>query len=345
MIKHLVDQKHQVILVTDVSGGDESFRELSQKDWFKNVKLISLSIHRSPHFSDFKNIWRLFKELGPLRPHIVHGHGAKGGIYARFLGGRRSVYSPHGGSLHGNYGKFKNYIYQLIERLLLPLTGIVLVESRYTSLQFRKLISESFPRLEINYNGIAFPEKAPEKPKLRFQVAALGFLRELKGFDLFIRAAAELKSEYPQLRIKITGAGNEYENLHQLILDLDVEDIVQLTGRWDSPQEVYSWADLVVVPSRYESFGLVALEAMAQGVPVVVAYAGGLVELVTHGENGRIFTRGSSSDLAEALRASFEKWDLTQIMAEKAFSVAKSKYSLDHMLSGIDKVYRTLGDR
>lgn len=346
VIRHLVQNNHTVILITDTASGDDAFKKQIQEDWFKDVKVINQPIARNPHVSDFRNLWEIFKYLKPIQPDIIHGHGAKGGIYARLLGGRkRSVYSPHGGSLHANYGAFKNYIYQLTEKLLLPLTGRVLVESRYTFQQFRKLVSEGFQRLSINYNGIDFPDSQPQKPQLTHKVAALGLLRELKGFDLLIRAAAELKIEFPNMRVKISGEGEERSHLQKLIEDLKVSDVVELTGEVESPQSTYEWADIVVVPSRFESFGLVALEAMSQGVPVLVAYTGGLVELVEHGETGRIFTRNSPRDLAEGLRASFEHWSLTREMATKAFETTKKRYNRQQMLEGIDKSYQALGLR
>ena len=344
VIRHLRSQNHTVILITDATTGDDSFKKTSQEDWFKDVKVINRPITRNPHYTDFKNLWELYKYLKPINPDIVHGHGAKGGMYARILGRRRSVYSPHGGSLHANYGSFKNYLYQLVEKLLLPLTGRVVVESRYTFQQFRKLISEGFQRVSINYNGIDFPEKQPAKPELTYKVAALGLLRELKGFDLLIRASAELKIDYPQLKVKISGEGEERPKLEKLIEDLKVTDIVELTGEVESPKDTYEWADIVVVPSRFESFGLVALEAMSQGVPVLVAYTGGLIELVEHGETGRIFTRNSPRDLAEMLKTAFENWSMTKEMTTNAFSATKHKYSKKQMLEGLDKTYKALAN-
>ncbi|MCB0407571.1 MAG: glycosyltransferase [Bdellovibrionales bacterium] len=346
VIQHFVARGDRVILVADLSSGDETFKKQVNEDWFKDVKVIHLSIHRSPHPSDLKNLWKLFKILKPMKPEIIHGHGAKGGMYARILGGaKKSVYSPHGGSLHANYGALKNYLYQLVEKLLLPFTGRVVVESQYTNKQFKKLISEGFQRVSINYNGIAFPHERPQKKPLKYRVAALGLLRELKGFDLLIRAAEELSVEYPDLKVKISGEGEERESLQQLITKLHLEEVVELTGEVESPLQTYEWADVVVVPSRFESFGLVALEAMAQGVPVIVSYTGGLMELVEHGETGRIFTRDSSSDLAEVLRTTFQHWELTQKYAEKAFEVAKSKYTMEHMLLGLEKTYSLLTKR
>lgn len=342
VIRHLVSKDHTVILITDTTSGDDSFKKQCQEEWFKDVKVINRPIARNPHHSDVKNLWELHKYLKPINPDVVHGHGAKGGIYARILGRRKSVYSPHGGSLHANYGSLKNYLYQLTEKILLPLTGRILVESRYTYKQFRKLISEGFQRVSINYNGIDFPENQPEKPKLSYKVAALGLLRELKGFDLLIRAAAEVRLDFPELKVKISGEGEERPHLEKLIEDLKVKDIVELTGEVESPNETYQWADLVVVPSRYESFGLVALEAMSQGVPVLVAYTGGLIELVEHGETGRIFTRNSPRDLAEMMRSAFEKWSFTREMAANAYKTTKKQYGKQQMLEGLDKTYAAL---
>ena len=342
ILKHFQTQGHQLVLITDLTSSDKSFKDLSTEPWFEEVKVVSLPIHRLPHHSDFKNIWQLFRLFREIQPDIVHGHGAKGGLYARVLGRRRSIYSPHGGSLHANYGALANYLYTLMEKILLPMTGRVLVESQYTFRQFQKLVSYGFSRIAVNYNGIDFPANLKKPSEFQFRVAALGLLRELKGFDLLIRAAAELKSEYPKLKVKICGDGPEKPKLAELIEQMQVQDHVELVGESETPDQVYEWANLVVVPSRYESFGLVALEAMAQGIPVVVAYTGGLIELVTHGETGRIFTRDSSADLAEVLRQAFDSWDLSCDMAERGYLDVKSKYRMEQMISGVEKTYNEL---
>lgn len=342
LCQYFVSQGHRVVLVTDLSGADHSFKKTVQEDWFKEIKLINLAIPRSPHPRDLINLLQLAQILFRIKPDVVHGHGAKGGIYARLLGGRRSVYSPHGGSLHGNYGAFQNFVYQSIEKLLLPLTGWVLLESQYTFNKFRSLVSQTFQRVSVNYNGIVFPAAKPIKSDLQYRVAALGLLRELKGFDLLVRAAAELKAEYPKLKIKISGEGEERKALTDLIKGLHVSEIVELAGEVEDPKATYNWTDLVVVPSRFESFGLVALEAMSEGVPVIAAQTGGLVELIRPGETGRLFTVGDSQDLVRALREAFQNWGLMKTMAANAFEIAKSQYTHQHMLLGVQKTYQHL---
>ncbi len=348
--KHVLDicmdrvrRGDRVILVTDLREADELFKAHGELDWFKQMKLILLDIPRNPHPKDILNLVQLKWTLRGFNIDLFHGHGAKGGIYGRLLGGRRkSIYSPHGGSLHGNYGPLKNRIYFLVEKLLLPVTGKVLVESQYTYQQFRSKVSTAFERVAINFNGLNFPDTMPLLTQPRHRIVALGLLRQLKGFDLLVRAAGSLKNDFPDLRVEIYGDGEERASLAALIGKLKLERHVFLMGETESPNTVYGASDLVVVPSRFESFGLVALEAIASGKPVVAASTGGLIELIRPGETGRLFASENVDELVRSVRAAFENWPLTEEMARTAFKYAREKHSLSGMLDGLEKAYNEI---
>lgn len=128
----------------------------------------------------------------------------------------------------------------------------------------------------------------PSVPVLLF----VGRIQPLKGPDLAVRALAEL-GRRDALLLVVGGASGEQgdaevDELHRLIDELGVADQVRFVP--PQPHHIlstyYRAADVVVVPSRSESFGLVALEASACGIPVVAAAVGGLVTLVDHGETG-----------------------------------------------------------
>jgi D-inositol-3-phosphate glycosyltransferase len=120
----------------------------------------------------------------------------------------------------------------------------------------------------------------------------VGRIQPLKGVDVAVRALAHLQR--PDAVLVIVGGasgadgGTEIEKLHALIDELDLRDRVRFVA--PQPHHIlssyYRAADVVLVPSRSESFGLVALEAGACGTPVVAAGVGGLLTLVDHGHTG-----------------------------------------------------------
>jgi len=136
------------------------------------------------------------------------------------------------------------------------------------------------------------------EPTLMF----VGRIQRLKGIDILIRAAAELRNDIGGLRVLIAGGtgdetgrqpseeARELQRLRSLVDELDLSGVVQFIGAVEQPRlaEYYRAADVTVMPSTYESFGLVAVESMACGTPVVASRVGGLATIVRDGENGAL---------------------------------------------------------
>ena len=130
----------------------------------------------------------------------------------------------------------------------------------------------------------------------------VGRIQRLKGIDILIRAAAELRHDIGRLRVLVAGGtgdepgrqrseeARELQRLRALVHDLDLGTVVQFVGAVDQPllPEYYRAADVTVMPSTYESFGLVAVESLACGTPVVASRVGGLATIVHDGENGAL---------------------------------------------------------
>lgn len=119
-------------------------------------------------------------------------------------------------------------------------------------------------------------------------VFSVGRLVYEKGADLLVEAAPQVLQQVPETKFVIGGRGPLLPSLGQRVAEMNLEDKVLLTGYLsDSDRDqLYVVADCCVFPSRYEPFGIVALEAMASGTPVVVSDVGGLATVVTHDETG-----------------------------------------------------------
>ena len=138
----------------------------------------------------------------------------------------------------------------------------------------------------------------------------VGRLTPIKGLETLLRALSVLRADglsAARLRLLVVGGTKGEEagsgHLRRLAHDLGIGDWVDFRG--PQPQGVltdyYGAADVCLIPSRYESFGMVALEAMASGVPVVASRAGGLAVTVQDGATGRLVAEGDVSALAQAV--------------------------------------------
>lgn len=189
---------------------------------------------------------------------------------------------------------------------LLILDNVALVHSRHVYRFVDKIVVNSHYMLRnmVEYYGID-PEKievipngvnlerfsTPEKsirlaghPSLLY----FGGLLERKGVDVLVRAVAKAKSVLPGIKLHLVGTGNFCEYLRLLSAHEKIEKDVVFWGYADRPSvsRYYKGADICVFPSRYEPFGIVVLEALASGKPVIASNVGGIPDIISDGKNG-----------------------------------------------------------
>ncbi len=141
-------------------------------------------------------------------------------------------------------------------------------------------------------------ESSVLKKELRF--IAIGRLSRQKGFDLLVRALAGVKGGW---RLDVYGAGPELDALTSLVEDCGLHGRIEFRGHTDDPNAALDAADWLIMPSRYEGFGLVLVEAMARGVPVISSDCPhGPGEIVDNGRFGVLVPAGDSAALAATLR-------------------------------------------
>ena len=161
-------------------------------------------------------------------------------------------------------------------------------------------------------------------PPETFHLLFAGRIQRLKGPQVLLKAAALLRKRRPEidLRLTILGAlsGNKDFNLRHLIAEAGMDDVVTHLPPV-SAAELASWfraADVVVMPSYSESFGLVAIEAQACGTPVVGTRVGGLSRAICHGRTGLLVDGHHATDWADALEALYDDPDTRADMGRAA---------------------------
>ena len=122
--------------------------------------------------------------------------------------------------------------------------------------------------------------------------------RKVKRVGDIIQAFAKIRQEVPS-KLLMVGDGEERQKMEELCRNLDLCEDVRFIGKLDAIEEVLSVADLFLMPSEKESFGLAALEAMACEVPVISSNIGGLAELNIHGETGFLSNVGDINDMVK----------------------------------------------
>jgi D-inositol-3-phosphate glycosyltransferase len=157
----------------------------------------------------------------------------------------------------------------------------------------------------------------------------IGRLQPLKGIDTLLRSTHVVRRRHDNLKVLIVGGGvdsddpherQERERLHTLVQDLDLADHVQFIDAQSQEQLAYYYAaaDVLVMPSHYESFGMVVLEAMACGTPVVASHVGGLASTVLPGQTGFLAPVGDVQAFARSVEQLIGDPQLWQSMSTAA---------------------------
>jgi glycosyltransferase involved in cell wall biosynthesis len=163
-----------------------------------------------------------------------------------------------------------------------------------------------------------------------------------KGVQTVIEAMPKVLREVPDLRFLVAGTGPHARALQAMIEELGLGEKIKLLGFVDSEVLVkfYKSADLTVVPSLYEPFGMVVLEAMVAGCPVIVADTGGLKEIVVHEETGLCFQPGDPDSLAGAMIRVLKDSKLAERLTRDAMRFIGEKYNWRRIARSTVDVYR-----
>lgn len=182
-------------------------------------------------------------------------------------------------------------------------------------------------------------EAHPSVSEDRFTALYVGRLGPRKGLDLAIAAVSEAGQD---IEFKIAGTGRHADRLRGLALDGGVGDRVDLLGNVPDEElpSLYATADVLILPSTYEGFGLVVLEAMASGTPVIGTAVGGVTDIIDDGTNGYLIPR-KSSVLANRLDTLASDSSLLDEMGSNARSRAEAM-SWERVAEEIAEIYRNV---
>jgi len=339
---------HQVGVICDVAGtpgyNEAMVAELSER--------LTLGLHRTQmrravgpgDIMDSRNILKIIKEL---QPNVLHGHGAKGGVFARALGSLARVersrvarlYSPHGGSLHYGAESRSGRLYFRIERMLEGLTDHILFVADFERRTYAEKIGEPSCAWSVNYNGLQPAEFEPVTPdEDAADFLFLGELRELKGPDIFLRALAELRAEGREaVRGVIVGDGPDADETKALARELHLDDAVSFHPPMPARQ-AFAKGRCFVMPSRAEAMPYVVLEALAADLPVIAANVGGIPEIF--GAGSPTLITPETGDAARLMRIAL---DDPEMLAgwQPARAELRSRFSVETMAANVLKAYRS----
>lgn len=223
--------------------------------------------------------------------------------------------------------------------------------SNYMKSQINKLFSTPEEKIWVIPNGInvdkfdfefdwlSFRRKyAMDNEKIIFCIGRHVFE---KGIHLLIEAAPSIISRYNDSKFIIAGTGPMTEELKDRVRYSGLEDKFLFTGYMDESEKdkLYRVSSAAVFPSLYEPFGIVALEAMAAGCPVVVSDTGGLSEIVDHGDNGLKCINGNSNSIADNVVQLLHDEAFAKYISDNGKSTVKDRFTWNKVADLTMKMY------
>ncbi len=273
---------HVGVFCDSTTGGQNADHIFTQLKAVCQLGIHRLPIGRLPGIGDWAAVRHLRQRLGKLSPHILHGHGAKGGAYARLIGhsiGAKTFYTPHGGSLHYNPNTPSGFVFLKLEHLLSRRTDGIIFECAFSRETYRRKIGNPACAMRVIYNGIGERDFQPHQPgNNAHDFVFIGELRKLKGVDILLEALARLRKTGLVCNCAIVGDGPDAGIFKDMSGRLGLEDSVQFAG-FQPASAGFSYGRHLVIPSRAESFPYIILEGAAAGIPIITTRVGGIAEI------------------------------------------------------------------
>lgn len=337
---------HVVGIVCDSTTGGEFEERL-----FEQMKdMLALGIHRTPmqrHVGpgDLASARRTYRIIKELRPDVLHGHGAKGGAYARLFGSLLRVsrsrvarlYSPHGGSLHYDETTATGKLFFALERSMARFTDCLLFVSDYERRTYRRKVGEPPIPNTLVYNGL---RAAEFEPVIIASDAAdllyIGMMRDLKGPDIFIDALAAAGPRLGRaLSAVMVGDGDDLPRYHARVERLGLRGHVRFLPPMPA-REAFALAALVVVPSRAEAMPYIVLETLAAARPMIATAVGGIPEIF--GSASPALIRPDPVELAGKMSEALADLSAySKLMPDGAG--LRARFGADVMAAEIEKAY------
>ncbi|MDS1028966.1 glycosyltransferase family 4 protein [Bacillota bacterium LX-D] len=289
---------------------------------------------------------KLFKQYKSF--HIIHAHDWLSAYAGRVLKHAytlpliATIHATEAGRNQGLHTDDQRYI-NSIEWWLTYEAWKVIVCSSYMRNEVQSLFQLPADKIKVIPNGVdqrKFTRNTDNHPKEKI-IFFVGRLVREKGVQILLEAAPAILANEPSAQFWIAGNGPMEQELKQQARALGIEHRVNFLGYINAEMRdrIFRRVSLAVFPSLYEPFGIVTLEAMAAGVPVVVSDTGGMGQIVTHGVNGLKAYPGNSQSLAINVIQALKNHVLQQELKKNGLLLIDKVYNWDKIAFQTRKVY------
>ncbi|RUM21214.1 glycosyltransferase family 1 protein [Rhizobium vallis] len=343
---------HEIGILCDSSTGgeyeDSLFDDIRP---YLSLGLTRVPIRRSISPSDIATMWDTYKKIKSLRPDVLHGHGAKGGVLARLAGSALRVnryrvarlYTAHGGSLHYSRSSLGGQFVLRMERLQEYFTDALVFICEYERDTYARKVGRPRTKTRLIYNGIGDREFEPIHTRSdAVHFIYVGMLRDLKGPDLFIDAFAKTERLLGRpLSALMIGDGPDRDRYREMMVERGLGKRIGMLPAMRI-HEAFAMAQNLVVPSRAEAMPYIVLEGLGAGKTIIASRVGGIPEVLGK-DSAALVEPGNSDDLARVMAETLSTpgWHAKTMPPPET---VKAVFSASVMASDVLKLYYELVD-
>ncbi len=302
------------------------FQEINRLTGIPGITVVSFSV---AGWWDIVSLSKMRKAIERFEPDIVHAHLARGAYMAGKICKKNKI--PLVVKTH-NYVDLKYYK---------NVDVFITTTKDQQQYLFREGIPPEKTKVIPNFSRLPAVKAVSHHVNKPLVIASCGRMVEKKGFHILLKAFSKVIESGPQVSLRLGGDGKEKNDLQRLSEDLGINDHVEFCGWVDSISDFLEKADIFVLPSLDEPFGIIMLEAMAKGKPLISTRTQGPSEILDE-ETSYLVETGSVDALAKALIIAISDKDGRLKKAEKALCVFNKAYSENVVVPNIVQVYEGL---
>lgn len=285
---------------------------------------------------DLPGMLRFSRQLREQKFALVHQHegGRAARWVVRFNRGSRILVHLHGRVLEERWTELAAPNIQGAD--------LVIATSHAVASQVRDA------PVHVVYPGVPVGQSPPprlQEPMRNGENQIVGTAARLvpvKGLLYLIRAISLLRTQLPGVQLEIAGSGPEESALKEEVRTLHLEDCVRFLGWQNNLQPLLERCDIFVLPSLEEAFGIVLVEAMAAGLPVIATNVGGIPEIVEHGKTGLLVPPADPVSLAGQLMLLLTDIHERRRLGQAGWDLARQKFSQESMICATERIYEQL---
>lgn len=347
LIKYINKDKYENVLICM-----PQFKMYKLPECISEIYTMDVKREISP-FEDLAAIIKTRKIIKAEKPDVIYCHSSMGGAVGRLaaLGTKAVVmYNPHGWAFDIKLSFIKKNFYLFLEKMFAVITDrIICISNHEKNIALKNKITEN-RKLNVIMNGIDIDGINFDDNSQKNLLNSLGIsdnacvigcvarIDEQKGYDTFVKVAAEIKKTVKNVVFLWVGEGSKRKEFVELIDQYGLKNDVFITGWVDNVHKYIELFDVGVLFSKWEGFGLSVVELMVHGMPIVVSNVGGIPELIHNNKNGILVESENCEEISKVVINIINDVNTAKTYGENARKDAYEKFNVKRMVKETENI-------